>query len=95
MFVRKKLAGSDSHGHVWDADGAVVEVDDWQGFDLLSIVDAGFTEVHPDEVAAITEPAPETATPVAETPPAADDNTTPIDEAPAKPTKRTGRRAAE
>lgn len=47
MFLRKRHAGSDSHGHVWAHDGAVVEVADHLAAELLAIVDAGFTVAEP------------------------------------------------
>lgn len=80
MFIRKQRAGSDSYGHVWDADGAVVEVDDEQGLDLLRITDGGFTEVVPDAPASVTEPDTEPDQAVTEP------------DAPAKPAKRASRR---
>ncbi|MFK0045532.1 hypothetical protein ACIQU4_15665 [Streptomyces sp. NPDC090741] len=55
-LIRKAAAGSDSHGHVWDCDGAVVEIDDPdQIAALMAIPDAGFSEVTPSGKA---EPAP-------------------------------------
>ncbi len=49
MYVRKARAGS-SATHTWPHDGAVVEVPDDLGAELLSIPDGGFTEVRPDLV---------------------------------------------
>lgn len=93
MFIRKQRAGSDSYGHVWDCDGAVVEVDDSQGLDLLRIADGGFSEVDPGGSAQVTEPEP-VPEPVVE-PDAADGQAvTEPDETPAKPAKRASRRAA-
>lgn len=86
MFIRKARAGSDSFGHTWDTDGAVVEMPGDEGLVLLAIPDGGFTEVAaPDKK---TKPAE--ATPVTEPAPPADDDTTPIDEGPARPKR--GRR---
>ncbi len=44
MFVRKARAGSTAT-HAWPHDGAVVEVPDDMGAELLAIPDGGFTEV--------------------------------------------------
>ena len=45
-LIRKTYAGSDSFGHVWDKDGAVVEIDDPdQIAALMAIDDGGFSEV--------------------------------------------------
>ncbi|KAB7850127.1 hypothetical protein [Streptomyces mobaraensis] len=47
-LIRKAQAGSDSYGHTWPEDGAVVEVDDpEQVAALLTIPDGGFSEVTP------------------------------------------------
>ncbi|MEV4438515.1 hypothetical protein AB0K09_05750 [Streptomyces sp. NPDC049577] len=47
-LIRKAQAGSDSHGHTWPEDGAVVDIDDSeQVAALLAIPDGGFTEVTP------------------------------------------------
>ncbi|GAA3267720.1 hypothetical protein [Streptomyces lavendulae] len=47
-LIRKAEAGSDSHGHVWPEDGAVVEINDPdQIAALMAITDAGFSEVTP------------------------------------------------
>lgn len=45
MLLRKEQAGSDSFGHVWETDGAVVEVPEEEARQLLRIADAGFSEV--------------------------------------------------
>lgn len=45
MLLRKEQAGSDSFGHVWETDGAVVDVPEEQARQLLRIQDAGFSEV--------------------------------------------------
>lgn len=45
VHLRKERAGSDSWGHDWPEDGAVVEVDYDQAMVLLAIPDAGFTVV--------------------------------------------------
>ncbi|MFI2078468.1 hypothetical protein [Streptomyces triculaminicus] len=48
-LIRKERAGSDSHGHTWPKDGAVVEVEDaGQAAALLAIPDGGFSEVTPE-----------------------------------------------
>ncbi|MFE9844677.1 hypothetical protein [Streptomyces goshikiensis] len=45
-LIRKSSAGSDSFGHVWPEDGAVVEIEDAdQIAALMAIPDAGFSEV--------------------------------------------------
>lgn len=45
-LIRKARAGSDSFGHVWPEDGAVIEIDDPdQIAALMAIDDAGFSEV--------------------------------------------------
>lgn len=47
-LIRKQQAGSDSYGHTWDADGAVVEIDDGEQIaSLMAIPDGGFSEVTP------------------------------------------------
>ncbi|MGK5728927.1 hypothetical protein [Streptomyces sp. URMC 124] len=47
-LIRKELAGSDSHGHTWAEDGAVVEIEDpEQVAALVAIPDGGFSEVTP------------------------------------------------
>ena len=47
-LIRKAAAGSDSFGHVWPEDGAVVEIDDAEQIAaLMAIADAGFSEVTP------------------------------------------------
>lgn len=44
--IRKDRAGSDSFGHVWKKDGAVVDIDDAdQIAALMAIPDGGFSEV--------------------------------------------------
>lgn len=46
--IRKEHAGSDSFGHVWPEDGAVVDIDDHdQIASLMAIPDGGFSEVTP------------------------------------------------
>lgn len=46
--IRKEHAGSDSFGHVWPEDGAVVDIDDHdQIAALMAIADGGFSEVTP------------------------------------------------
>ncbi|MFD8142512.1 hypothetical protein [Streptomyces sp. NPDC059708] len=47
-LIRKAEAGSDSHGHVWPEDGAVVEITDPEQIAaLIAITDAAFSEVTP------------------------------------------------
>lgn len=60
-LIRKAAAGSDSFGHVWPEDGAVVEIDDPEQIaSLMAITDAGFSEVAPSgKKAAKPEPEPE------------------------------------
>lgn len=60
--LRKRLAGSDSHGHVWPEDGAVVEVDYDHAMDLLAIPDGGFSvadqpeDITPEPDSEVSEP---------------------------------------
>lgn len=63
MLLRKTQAGSDSFGHVWAEDGAVVEVPDEEARQLLRILDAGFSEVAPEPAKAIDESPPPVRTP--------------------------------
>lgn len=69
--LRKEKAGSDSFGHVWAEDGAIVAVPHDQAVELLAIPGGGFTAVgpptaaggveqvaEPAEAAEVTEPAP-------------------------------------
>jgi len=58
MLLRKAQAGSDSFGHVWAEDGAVVEVPDEEARQLLRILDAGFSEVAPEPAKALDESPP-------------------------------------
>ncbi|KIF00859.1 hypothetical protein PL81_38755 [Streptomyces sp. RSD-27] len=45
-LIRKHAAGSDSFGHIWSEDGAVVEIEDGdQIAALIAIPDGGFSEV--------------------------------------------------
>lgn len=56
--IRKEHAGSDSFGHVWPEDGAVVNIDDHdQIASLMAIPDGGFSEVAPEQRAAKAKPA--------------------------------------
>ncbi|MDX3245831.1 hypothetical protein [Streptomyces sp. ME18-1-4] len=49
-LIRKTQAGSDSFGHVWSEDGAVVEIDDPEQIaSLMAIADGGFSEVTPSD----------------------------------------------
>lgn len=43
--VMKRRAGSDSHGNVWESDGAVVDVDPEVAAELVMIPDGGFEVV--------------------------------------------------
>ncbi|GHB55469.1 hypothetical protein GCM10010331_49120 [Streptomyces xanthochromogenes] len=56
--IRKAAAGSDSFGHTWTSDGAIVEIEDPdQIAALLAIDDAGFSEVTPEpEAGPVQEP---------------------------------------
>jgi hypothetical protein len=48
-LIRKTAAGSDSFGHEWPEDGAVVEIDDAEQIaSLMAIPDGGFSEVTPN-----------------------------------------------
>jgi hypothetical protein len=47
-LIRKDRAGSDSFGHAWDEDGAVVDMPHEEAEELLAIPDGGFTLVLPD-----------------------------------------------
>lgn len=55
-LIRKDRAGSDSFGHTWNEDGAVVEMPHEEAEDLLAIPDGGFTLVVPDADSADPEP---------------------------------------
>ena len=44
MYLRKAQAGS-APGHHWETDGAIREVDDDLGYQLLAIPNGGFSEV--------------------------------------------------
>lgn len=69
--VKKAKAGSDSFGHVWDKDGAVVTMPHEEAASLLAIPDGGFTLVNDSADAAKTtveEPAPDLAGAVDEAP---------------------------
>jgi hypothetical protein len=62
MHLRKEKAGASSHGYEWPQDGAVVEVEDHHGLELLRIADAGFSVAdapEPKRAARKTEPTPE------------------------------------
>lgn len=49
-FLKKRHAGSDSFGHVWETDGATVEVTDDEAYELLRVHDSGFEAVDaPDD----------------------------------------------
>ncbi|AIG81258.1 Hypothetical protein AJAP_42435 (plasmid) [Amycolatopsis japonica] len=55
VLIRKDRAGSDSYGHTWGEDGAVVDVAPEHAADLLEIPDGGFHEAEP-----VDEPEPVT-----------------------------------
>lgn len=48
VLVRKRRAGSSSHGHQWPDDGAVVDVPEVDARELVAIPDGGFDVVEPD-----------------------------------------------
>lgn len=63
--VRKALAGSDSFGHSWPKDGAVIDVDYNEAMALLAIPDGGFSvadqpgdKPEPEPSAEVSEPDP-------------------------------------
>lgn len=58
VLVRKKRAGSSSHGHTWPHDGAVVDVPEHDARELVAIPDGGFAVVEPDPDPAPTDPVP-------------------------------------
>lgn len=62
MKIRKETAGTDSHGHAWETDGAVVEMEPETAATLLAIPDGGFSivEDEPDAKAG-SKPAPPAA----------------------------------
>jgi len=45
MLLRKEKAGSDSFGHTWKTDGAIIDVLNTEASILLRIQDGGFSEV--------------------------------------------------
>ena len=45
--ISKARAGSDSYGHVWASDGAVVDVAEDEAQALVAIPDGGFAVVEP------------------------------------------------
>lgn len=55
VHIRKRLAGSSSHGHVWPTDGAVIDVPDRDALELCGIPDGGFAMVEPGALAAEPE----------------------------------------
>lgn len=72
VHLKKTRAGSDSWGHEWPGDGAVVEVEYDQAMALLAIPDGGFSVVDnpepepesssentPEETEEVSEVAPE------------------------------------
>lgn len=51
--VRKTRAGSDSHGNIWETDGAVVDVEDPAvAAELIALPDGGFELVGDEELPA-------------------------------------------
>lgn len=77
--LRKARAGSDSYGHVWPKDGAVVDVDYGEAMVLLAIPDGGFTVaadkrqpdvVEPDPAPELSEVAPDPEPDASDAPPA-------------------------
>jgi hypothetical protein len=81
--VSKTQAGSDSYGHVWATDGAVVEVSEDEARALVAIPDGGF---------AVVEPA------VDETPaesPAGEPERTDVDESPPPSTRKVRAKAGD
>lgn len=61
VHLRKAHAGSDSQGHVWPEDGAVVEVDYDHALVLLAIPDGGFSVVDSPESESESESEPESS----------------------------------
>jgi hypothetical protein len=97
--IRKDSAGSDSFGHVWDKDGAVVEIKDPEQIAaLMAIPDGGFSEVTPgapkaEPKPAKTDPVPDEDTEVSEIDPDAPAGEPDDKPAPRKPAaKRPGRK---
>lgn len=86
MWLRKAQAGA-APGHTWDMDGAVVEVPDALGEDLLALTGAGFSRAEASSIPVVEAPEPEPdSEPPAEEP---TDSTEP-----ATPKKRTRAKAA-
>ena len=48
VLVRKRRAGSSSHGHRWPDDGAVVDIPEPDAQELVAIPDGGFDVVEPE-----------------------------------------------
>lgn len=58
-WIWKRLAGSDSFGHVWPENGSVIEINDPEQIAaLMRIPDGGFFEVPPPDTAAAEGEAP-------------------------------------
>jgi hypothetical protein len=55
MWLRKNQAGS-APGHTWDEDGAVVEVDDGLGEELLALTGAGFSRAEASAIPVVEAP---------------------------------------
>jgi hypothetical protein len=81
--VSKTQAGSDSYGHVWDTDGAVIEVDEDEARALVAIPDGGFAVVEP----AVDEPAVKS--------PAGEPERTDVDESPPPSTRKAKAKASD
>lgn len=92
--VSKAQAGSDSHGHVWDTDGAVVEVTEDEARDLVAIPDGGFAVVEPtaDEPAAKS---PDTSPDESPAKPAGEPERTDVDESPPPSTRKARAKASD
>lgn len=81
--VSKTQAGSDSLGHVWATDGAVVEVSEDDARALIAIPDGGFAIVEP----AADEPAVKS--------PASEPERTDVDESPPPSTRKSRAKASD
>lgn len=100
VLLRKEHQGSDSHGHVWPEDGAVVDVSPEDAAALTRIPDGGYTVADapdravPAALDAADEPA-DTDQPLAVAPdepePVTDDEPVPDPAPTAAPARRGGR----
>lgn len=84
--VSKESAGSDSYGHVWDTDGAVVEVTEDEARALIAIPDGGFAVVEPT-VGELTSEPPSTS--------AGEPERTDVDESPPPSTRKARAKAGD